>query len=194
MHYFTKAEFIKSCNSMDSLPLNRLNEVVFVGKSNVGKSSLINSLVNQKRLAYTSSTPGMTRLLNYYLIEDRFYFVDFPGYGYSKKKDLDYIFYSKFVDAYFDNNKYLKLIIFLLDSRHKPTEDDALFYKFIKENNFNYLIVMTKCDKLNMSMKSKITKNINEVFKEKNTNYICTSINDLKSIESLKTKIEDAVR
>ena len=187
---FKNATFIKSCDGVKSLPQKRLEEVVFVGKSNVGKSSLLNALVNQKRLAFTSSNPGHTRLLNYYLIENSFYFVDCPGYGYSQKKNVDYEFYGNMSEGYFTDNKYLKLIVCLLDSRHIPTDDDLDFYKYICSTKYNYVICMTKCDKLNQSEKSKIIKNISEKLGPDATkSVLLVSIKDKKSLVGLKNKI-----
>ena len=115
-YYLKKAKFVKSITDIKEAPFDYSKEVLFVGKSNVGKSSLINALTNNKKLAYTSSKPGMTRLLNYFSVEDKFYLVDCPGYGFSSKKDVDYEFYGNMVESYFNNNEKLKLIVFLLDS------------------------------------------------------------------------------
>ena len=193
-YFFKKAEFIKSIIDVKDTPNDNFSEVIFIGRSNVGKSSLINKLVNQKRLAYTSSKPGHTRLLNYYRIEDRFYFVDAPGYGFSQNKGLDYLFYDKFINDYFNNNKNLKLVIFLLDSRRIPNEDDVTFYNYLKSMNYNYLLVMTKTDKLNQSEKSKIFKNLSSKFDffDKN-NVFFVNINNNQLIENLKNKIDSIV-
>ncbi len=193
-NFYKKAEFIKSITSLKEAPQKKLIEVLFVGKSNVGKSSLINSLTNNKKLAYTSSKPGHTRLLNYYLIEDSFYFVDAPGYGFSARKDGDYVFYDNIIEKYFDSNDNLKLIIFLLDSRRKPNDDDDLFYKFMQAYEYPHLIVMTKCDKLNMSMKAKIKTNLEDRFGEINyDNLLMVSINDKLSVANLKEKINQSI-
>ena len=142
--YFNQADFVKSVDKIENKPEKHLNEVLFVGKSNVGKSSLINALTNHSKLAFTSSKPGHTRLLNYYIINKKFYFVDCPGYGFSSQKDLDYEFYGELIENYFKDNKDLKLVIFLLDSRHEPTKDDITFFNFLKETNYNFVLVMTK--------------------------------------------------
>lgn len=193
-HYFKKSMFLKSCVSLKDVPQNKLNEIIFVGKSNVGKSSLINSLTNNKKLAFTSSNPGHTKLLNYYLIDDKFYFVDSPGYGYSQKKDNDYTFYGNMLEEYFLNNKNIKLIIFLLDSRRVPNNDDVDFYNFLNEYSLPFIICMTKCDKLNQSMKSKIYSNLSTNFENLNKeNIILTSIKNNDSILQLKTLIEKII-
>ncbi|HKL72645.1 MAG TPA: ribosome biogenesis GTP-binding protein YihA/YsxC [Candidatus Onthovivens sp.] len=190
-HFFTSSHFIKSCPTIMDAPELKLKEVLFVGKSNVGKSSLINALTNNLKLAFTSSKPGHTRLLNYYLIENYFYFVDCPGYGFSTKKGLDYKFYGDMIEGYFENNENLKLIVFLLDSRHLPTKDDLDFYNFLKSYNYNYVFAMTKCDKLNQSEKARIYKNISEVFGEidKKKCYP-VSIKNTKLLQLLKDQIE----
>jgi GTP-binding protein len=194
-YYFSKAVFIKSCDGVKSLPEKRLQEVIFVGKSNVGKSSLLNSLVNQKNLAFTSNKPGHTRLLNYYIVEDKFYFVDCPGYGFSRKKDVDYEFYGKMIEDYFTDNKYLKLIVFLLDSRHEPSDDDLDFYNYVKETGYHYVLVMTKCDKLNQSGKAQIIKNLVQKFgQDANNSVLMVSIKDKKSLIGLKNKIDSELK
>ena len=177
--YFNQADFVKSVDKIENKPEKHLNEVLFVGKSNVGKSSLINALTNHSKLAFTSSKPGHTRLLNYYIINKKFYFVDCPGYGFSSQKDLDSEFYGELIENYFKDNKDLKLVIFLLDSRHEPTKDDITFFNFLKETNYNFVLVMTKCDKLNQSMRSKIEKNLIAAF------------GDIDDIEVLLTSIKD---
>ena len=191
-YYFNKAKFIKSVVDVKEAPGEYSSSVLFVGKSNVGKSSLINALTNNKRLAYTSSKPGHTRLLNYYSVEDRFYLVDCPGYGFSTKKDLDYKFYGDMVEGFFKDNKSLKLVVFLLDSRHEPTLDDVDFYNFLTSYDYKFVICMTKCDKLNMSMRSKIYKNLENTLEiDTNTNQpLLVSINDKSSILKLKNMIE----
>lgn len=191
-YYFNKAKFIKSVVDVKEAPGEYNSSVLFVGKSNVGKSSLINALTNNKHLAYTSSKPGHTRLLNYYSVEDRFYLVDCPGYGFSTKKDLDYKFYGDMVEGFFKDNKSLKLVVFLLDSRHEPTLDDVDFYNFLTSYNYKFVICMTKCDKLNMSMRSKIYKNLENTLKidTKTNQPLLVSINDKNSILKLKNMIE----
>ena len=191
-YYFNKAKFIKSVVDVKEAPGEYNSSVLFVGKSNVGKSSLINALTNNKRLAYTSSKPGHTRLLNYYSVEDRFYLVDCPGYGFSTKKDLDYKFYGDMVEGFFKENKSLKLVVFLLDSRHEPTLDDVGFYNFLTSYDYKFAICMTKCDKLNMSMRSKIYKNLENTLKidTKTNQPLLVSINDKTSILKLKNMIE----
>lgn len=194
MSLYKSSLFIKSITDKKDIPQPYLSEVLFVGKSNVGKSSLINALTNNKKLAYTSSKPGHTRLLNYYLIENRFYFVDAPGYGFSQQKTVDYEFYGNMVDSYLTDNKNLKLIVFILDSRRIPNEDDILFYDYLVHKQLKFCIVLSKSDKLNMSEKARIKKNFSESKIDLTNNEVfLTSISNLKSLENLKEFIDKAV-
>ena len=191
-NYFKKASFIKTVVDKKEIPSDRKKEILFVGKSNVGKSTLINSLVNNRKLAKTSSHPGHTKYLNYYLVEDKFYLVDCPGYGFSEKRGKDYKIYANLVEDYFKDNEYLKLVVFLLDSRHLPTDDDLDFYQFLLSTNYNFVICMTKCDKLNMSMKAKINKNLKEKLNinKDEVKIFLTSNDDARLIGNLKPYIE----
>ena len=129
-------------------PSNGLPEIVLVGKSNVGKSSFVNTMINRKKLARTSSEPGKTRQINFYNIDDTFYFVDLPGYGYSKmsKKEQEQV--GKFIEEYLFNRKEISLIIFLVDIRHNPTENDKLMYNYIISSGLPCLILTNKADKI----------------------------------------------
>ena len=129
-------------------PNNHLPEIVLVGKSNVGKSSFINTMINRKKLARTSSEPGKTRQINFYNIDDIFYFVDLPGYGYSKmsKKEQEQV--GKFIEQYLFHRKEITLIIFLIDIRHSPTANDRLMYNYIISSGLPCLILANKADKI----------------------------------------------
>ncbi len=129
-------------------PKNNLPEIVLVGKSNVGKSSFVNTMINRKKLARTSSEPGKTRQINFYNIDDLFYFVDLPGYGYSKmsKKEQEQV--GKFIENYLFNRKEISLIIFLVDIRHSPTNNDKLMYNYIISSGLPCLILANKADKI----------------------------------------------
>ena len=128
-------------------PNNDLSQIVLVGKSNVGKSSFINTLLNRKSLARTSNTPGKTRQINFYNIDDNFYFVDLPGYGYSKLSKQEQINMGKFIEDYLQHSKQISLIVFLLDIRHNPTNDDVMMLEYIKKTNLPYIVVCNKADK-----------------------------------------------
>ena len=112
-------------------PNNDLPQIVLVGKSNVGKSSFINSMLNRKKLARTSSEPGKTRQINFYNVDDNFYFVDLPGYGYSKMSKQEQVKVGNFIEEYLSTCKKIALIVFLIDIRHSPTENDRLMYNYI---------------------------------------------------------------
>ena len=131
-----------------------------VGKSNVGKSSLINALCAKKRLAFTSSKPGHTRLLNYYDVDTKFYLVDAPGYGYAKGNiDLDRLF-AEIMESYFADNRELKLVLILLDARREISNDDQEIIDYVKESGYPYFIVITKIDKVNQKEKAALNKRL----------------------------------
>ncbi len=152
-----QSEFITSAVTPNQYPTDNREEIAFVGRSNVGKSSLINSLTNRRKLVKVSGTPGKTRLVNFFLINNSFYFVDLPGYGYAKVSKTEKQNWGKVIESYLVNRSQLKKIVLLLDCRHKPTEDDRIMYNFIKSYGYQCLIVVTKSDKLN---KNELVKNI----------------------------------
>lgn len=189
---FRKAKFVKSAPNYLEAPKGNLPEVLIVGKSNVGKSSLINALCDNKSLAYTSSKPGHTRLLNYYDIDAKFWLVDAPGYGYAKGGiDLDALFASM-MDSYFSENPRLKLALILIDSRRELSENDIEMISYCEDNKINYLIVITKADKVNQSEKAKLFKHLSTHNVDKSSCYL-TSILDKRSLLNLKGAIEKLI-
>lgn len=146
-------------------PSNGLPEIVLVGKSNVGKSSFVNTMINRKKLARTSSEPGKTRQINFYNIDDNFYFVDLPGYGYSKmsKKEQEQV--GKFIEQYLFHRKEIALIIFLVDIRHTPTEKDRLMYNYMISSKLPCLILANKADKI---AKTKVDDSVKAIQKSLN--------------------------
>lgn len=128
-------------------PNNNLPQIVLVGKSNVGKSSFINTMLNRKALARTSNTPGKTRQINFYNIDNNFYFVDLPGYGYSKLSKEEQVSMGRFIEDYLQKCKDISLIVLLLDIRHDPTNDDVFMLDYIKKTNLPFIIVANKADK-----------------------------------------------
>ena len=185
---FKISTFIKSTPSVKERPLDQFPEVLIVGKSNVGKSSLINSLCQRKALAFTSSKPGHTRLLNYYNIDNKFFLVDAPGYGYAKGGiDLDRLF-GEMMEGYFTDNPYLKLVLLLIDSRREFSENDLEILDYLKDNQIPYFVVITKTDKINQKGRSALNKRLKEL--EVNENVYYTSSLELKSLEKLKSGIE----
>jgi GTP-binding protein len=157
-----QAEFIISAAKKNQYPKDNVNEVAFVGRSNAGKSSLINTLVNRKKLAKTSSTPGKTRLVNFFLINEKFYFVDLPGYGYAKISKSQKNNWKEIIESYLLKRKQLKAIVLLLDSRHKPTADDVTMYRWIVYYNYKAIVVATKIDKISRNQLAKNLKIIRE--------------------------------
>lgn len=157
---FANATFVKSCPNRNEKPQDTKTEVLIVGRSNVGKSSLINALTAHKRLAYTSRKPGHTRLLNYYDIDTRFYLVDAPGYGYAQGGiNLDQLF-NEMMTSYFSDNQELKLVLVLLDGRRNITDDDQEIIDYLLVNHIPFYLVITKTDKLNQSEKSALNKHL----------------------------------
>lgn len=141
-------KFEISAVSKKQYPKGDLPEVVLVGKSNVGKSSFVNTMVNRKNLARTSNVPGKTRQINFYNMDDKFYFVDLPGYGFSKMSKQEKIISGGFIEQYLEEGKNVALIILLLDIRHKPTSDDILMYDYILKSNLPFIILTNKADKI----------------------------------------------
>lgn len=129
-------------------PKGNLPEIVLVGKSNVGKSSFVNTMTNRKSLARTSNVPGKTRQINFYNIDEKFYFVDLPGYGYSKMSKEEKVYSGSYIEEYLEEGNNVALIVLLLDIRHKPTEDDILMYDYILKSNLPFMVLTNKADKI----------------------------------------------
>ena len=141
-------KFEISAVSKKQYPKGNLPEIVLVGKSNVGKSSFVNTMTNRKSLARTSNVPGKTRQINFYNMDDKFYFVDLPGYGYSKMSKEEKVFSGNYIEKYLAEGQNVTLIILLLDIRHKPTEDDMLMYDYILKSNLPFIVLTNKADKI----------------------------------------------
>ena len=137
-----------SAVSRKQYPAGGLPEIVLVGKSNVGKSSFVNTMLGRKSLARTSSVPGKTRQINFYNIDDSFYFVDLPGYGFSKMSKEEQVKSGIFIEDYLKSRKEIALVVFLIDIRHEPTDNDRLMYKYIIDSGFPCLVLANKADKL----------------------------------------------
>ena len=153
------------CGITSKLPVNDKPEVAFAGKSNVGKSSLINVLMNRKSLARTSAQPGKTQTINYYNINDALYFVDLPGYGYAKVSESVKAKWGKMIEDYLHKSKQLKRVFLLIDIRHAPSENDRIMYDWIVKNGYVPVIVATKLDKINRSQVQKQLKLIKETLR-----------------------------
>jgi GTP-binding protein len=146
-----KTEFVVSAGKPAMFPGDRLPEIAFLGRSNVGKSSLINTLTGQKRLAFTSSTPGRTQTINFYRIDGAWYFVDLPGYGYARVPPSHLVEWKKLIDAYLEKRETLKLSCLILDARRGWMEKDLDLKRWLEYHGRQYLVVATKTDKLNQS-------------------------------------------
>ena len=142
------AELETVCGVTSVLPKNELPEFAFSGKSNVGKSSLINALMNRKNLARTSGQPGKTQTINYYKVNNAFYCVDLPGYGYAKVSKEIKAKWGKMIEKYLRTSKVLKIIFLLIDIRHDPGENDITMFEWVKANGFQPVIIATKADKI----------------------------------------------
>ncbi len=153
-------EFKISAVSPKQYPDDELPQVVLVGKSNVGKSSFINSMINRKRLARTSSEPGKTRQINFYKMDDKFYFVDLPGYGYSKMSKAEQVKVGGFIEEYLKKCKNIALIVFLIDIRHSPTENDRLMYQYVINSNSPCIIIANKADKIAVTKVDSYVENL----------------------------------
>ncbi len=148
----------------EQYPQTGMPEVAFAGKSNVGKSSLINCMINRKALARTSQNPGKTRTINFYNVEDKLYFVDLPGYGYAKAPKSEQQKWGKMIEGYLLKREELKAIIMLVDIRHEPGENDLMMYDWLKHYGHNIIIVATKSDKLKRSQLDKHKKMLKNAF------------------------------
>lgn len=146
------------CGITSTLPDNKLPEIAFAGKSNVGKSSLINALMNRKSYARTSATPGKTQTINFYNINEAIYLVDLPGYGYAKVSEQEKIQWGKLIERYLHGSKQLKAVFLLIDIRHDPSANDKMMYDWIVEQGYNPIIIATKLDKIKRSQVQKQVK------------------------------------
>ena len=147
-HYFQQAAFLQSATTKKTLPVERGREVAFAGRSNAGKSSVINRVCSQKSLARTSKTPGRTQLINFFQLPDEHSLVDLPGYGYAKVSKTERAKWGKMIETYITEREQLQAVVSLVDMRHDPTVDDIQMYNFLKYYNIPVIVVATKCDKI----------------------------------------------
>ena len=201
MMKINNAELIVSAVRRSQYPIDELPEFLLLGRSNVGKSSFINTICNRKKLARISGTPGKTRNLNFYLINNDFYFVDVPGYGYAKVSKEEQKKFGLMIEEYLEKRDNLKKVYLLVDSRHKPTNDDLLMYKFLKFYKVPVTIIATKSDKLPNSKKIKVKDSILKTLDlEVGDNFILYSSETkegrtevLKEIEELVYGLEETI-
>ncbi len=189
---FQAVEFEAAAGRADQLKRSELPEIVFSGKSNVGKSSLINKLVNRKALARVSATPGKTATINFFRLPDC-RLVDLPGYGYAKVSQSEKQRWAKLMQGYFDGERRIALVVQILDMRHAPTADDFDMINFLIERDLPFLAVCTKCDKLNKTQFSAQVKYFTELFEEHEIPFIPFSSQTGFGMDELKARIEAAV-
>lgn len=158
---YNKAEFEKSYGISSQLPPSDITEIAFAGRSNVGKSSLLNKLFNRKSLARVSSVPGKTITINFYDV-DGYKFVDLPGYGYAKLSKSERDRFGELMEGYFQSGRNIKLVVQLVDMRHKPSQDDFGMIDFMKQMNIPFIVVCTKADKLKVKEFKKREQEIKE--------------------------------
>lgn len=180
-------EFVISAVSPSQYPADLLPEIVLTGRSNVGKSSFINALLNHSKLAKVSATPGKTRLINFFRINESFYFVDIPGYGYANVSQEMKTKFQKYIETYFETSSKIKLVVQLLDIRHLPTADDLLMISYLKSKNIKILYVFTKADKLSNNQRQKSLKGIFEKLQlaKEETHFIFSSVTKVNRDEIL---------
>ncbi len=187
---FNLAEFEFAAGRKDQLPTSDLPEIVFAGKSNVGKSSLINKILNRKALARVSSTPGKTATVNSYKLPDC-RLIDLPGYGYAKVSASEKLRWSKLIEGYFNSGRNIKLVIQILDIRHKPTADDYNMINFLIERDIPFMVVCTKRDKLNKSEFEKQMNYFHSILDEHEIEFLPFSATKGDGVEELKEIIID---
>ena len=175
-----KAEFVISAVKNSGLPVHNSAEFMFCGRSNVGKSSFINALTNRKKLAKTSSSPGKTQTLNVFHINDAFYFIDVPGYGYANVSKAIKATFGKMIEEYITKRSELKLTFLLVDFRHKPTNDDVLMYQFLKHYQRKVCVIATKLDKVKKSEYAKNKKVILETLGLSDEDYFILTSSETK--------------
>lgn len=161
---FNNASFETSVFDTKTISLQRKPEIVFVGRSNVGKSSMINALLNRKNIAYTGSTPGKTIAVNFYNIDSKIYFADLPGYGFALRSKVQRKSWGSLIGEYLECGRDIRLIIMLVDIRHDPTPDDMLMYRYMMEKQFLFCIAATKADKLSKAEAAEAIEKMSKKF------------------------------
>lgn len=189
---FFQAQFLQAYGLTGQLPTSTKEELVFCGRSNVGKSSLINKLCNRKALARVSGTPGKTTTINFFSLGDDCVLVDLPGYGYAKRSQNEKDRWARLMEHYFTSERNISLVLLLLDSRHKPSADDSTMLSFLHEMDIPFVVVLTKTDKLNKSEYAKQMQYFRDVLKEYNAKDIFPfTVNGSERAEALRLKIVD---
>ena len=190
---FDKVEFTAAYGTSKQLPPSKEAEIVFSGRSNVGKSSLINKIFNRKNLARVSSVPGKTITVNFFR-GDGVYFVDLPGYGYAKREQAERKRWAELMEGYFQSERNIAVVIQLIDMRHPPTADDMIMLNFLKECGIPFVIALTKCDKLNKTETEKRREALNEELSDyADITRIEFSAVKGTGVEAVKAAIEEVV-
>ena len=191
---FQQAAFIRSFGLAEQLPASQKKEIVFCGRSNVGKSTLINRLCSRKSLARVSSTPGKTTTINFFSLGDEYILVDLPGYGYAKRSKQEKQRWASLLDHYFTSDRPIALVVLLLDSRHHPSEDDETMLNFLCETHQRFMCIATKTDKLKVSQLAENLKNLNEQVSRYGS-LVCVPFSALRSTDAtiVRTAIEERI-
>lgn len=188
---FNEARFVKSITRLSQKPQPMLPEIAFAGRSNVGKSSLLNALSDNKRLAKTSSTPGKTQLINYFLIDRQHYFVDLPGYGYAKLNRAVKKQWQPMLENFLIHSKQLRLLVLLIDSRHTLQESDEQMIGWLQHENIPFMLVLTKADKLSQNELSKRESYFRRAFPD--YHIFSISVKNKESIRHLSRFLKEQV-
>lgn len=186
-------ELERVCGLVKQLPKNSLPEIVIAGKSNVGKSSLINALANRKAYARTSASPGKTATINFYLINKKFYLVDLPGYGYAKVSEKEKEKWAELMETYLHTSDRIRIVFLLVDSRHEPNANDDIMYEWITGNGYRPVIIRTKADKLKKTERPEKEKMIEEHFGNE-AEYITVSSETKEGIPEVRSYIENRLK
>lgn len=192
---FKSATFITGAPNLEACPPKTVPEFCFAGRSNVGKSSLINKVTNKRRLARTSNTPGKTQQMNYYKIDDSFYIVDLPGFGFAKVPKKERERWGKDIQNYLLNRETLQLILHLVDSRHPPTKLDEDFFYWMASNGMPFSVIMTKADKLSNNKLASSKKRVKQVLDEMNIEVpiVPCSAETGRGIDELRSLIKEFI-
>lgn len=190
---FEKAAFVTSAPSLEVCPNPHFPEICFAGRSNVGKSSLINALANHKGLAYTSNVPGKTQEMNYYLVDDKLYLVDLPGFGYAQVSKKERERWGRDIRDYLLERPTLRLVIHLVDIRHKPSDLDEEFFYWLGSNRMPFIVVLTKADKISHNKRQSSKARVKRILDEMNIEVpiVISSIKDNIGIGDVKEWITE---
>ena len=191
---YNKVEFEAAFGTLRQIPQSDLPEIVFAGRSNVGKSSMLNKLFNRKNLARVSSMPGKTITINFFKVED-IRIVDLPGYGYAKVAKGEKRRWAEMMEGYFQSPRNIKLVVQLVDMRHKPSEDDYIMMRYLQDAGLPFIVAATKCDKLNKTQYNERVAGLCEELKEFGDDLVIIPFSSEKGngVDELKIQIEKAL-